>query len=141
MYRVVLPSAAFLPEAAAGGAQTGSRWPKGQPCLSLMMRAVTSLVPLLLLLAAHPTATTAEPSTATVDVNWALGPAASTTAIPTYLDQVNPSMDRASPMHDVAFSRMDKLGAKLVRYLHWSSSQAPFAELQEGVFNFTKMCL
>ena len=74
-----------------------------------------------------------------VAIDWAATPAALALAIPTYLDQVNPSMDRASPMHDVAFRRMDKLGAKLVRYLHWSSSQAPFAELQEGVFNFSKM--
>ena len=74
-----------------------------------------------------------------VAVDWSAPAAATTTAIPTYLDQVNPSMDRASPMHDAAFSRMDKLGAKLVRYLHWSSSQAPFAELEEGKFNFTKM--
>ena len=42
-------------------------------------------------------------------------------------------------MHDRVFSRIDKLGAKLVRYLHWSSSQAPFPELQDGVFNFTLM--
>ena len=28
-------------------------------------------------------------------------------------------------------------GAKLVRYLHWSASQAPFPEQEEGVFNFT----
>eukprot|EP00937_MAST-01D_sp_MAST-1D-sp2_P007533 g7533.t1 len=60
-----------------------------------------------------------------------------TSAIPTYLNQVNPSMDRESPIHDAVFSRMDSLGAKLVRYLHWSHSQAPFPELQEGVFNFT----
>ena len=113
---------------------------------------------LALACAAEPTASSTDP--AIVAVDWSAPAAATTTAIPTYLtpsgccclprgsltkklrrylDQVNPSMDRASPMHDAAFSRMDKLGAKLVRYLHWSSSQAPFAELEEGVFNFTKM--
>jgi hypothetical protein len=78
---------------------------------------------------------TTTPATAAID--WDASPTASALAIPTYLDQVNPSMDRTSPMHDVAFRRMDKLGAQLVRYLHWSRSQAPFPEQQEGVFNFT----
>eukprot|EP01052_Picozoa_sp_SAG31_P027035 SAG31_NODE_2497_length_5598_cov_3.904710_5_plen_452_part_00 len=74
--------------------------------------------------------------TAAVEFDWA-SPQTTALAIPTYLDQVNPSMDRESPMHDAVFSRIDKLGAKLVRYLHWSHSQAPFPELAEGVFNFT----
>eukprot|EP01047_Picozoa_sp_COSAG01_P071741 COSAG01_NODE_11216_length_1980_cov_1.772993_2_plen_397_part_00 len=80
-----------------------------------------------------------------VTVDWgsprdpSVVPTGTTLAIPTYLDQVNPSMDARSPMHDAAFQRMDKLGAKLVRYLHWSASQAPFPETQEGVFNFTAM--
>ena len=89
--------------------------------------------------AAVTTVTVPVPVPAAVQVDWAAAPAVTATAIPTYLDQVNPSMDRRSPMHDAAFGRMDKLGAKLVRYLHWSHSQAPFAELQEGVFNFTTM--
>ena len=56
-------------------------------------------------------------ATAVVAVDWSAPPQqASVAAIPTYLDQVNPSMDRTSPMHDAVFSRMDKLGAKLVRY-------------------------
>ena len=94
---------------------------------------------LALACAAEPTASSSDTESTMVAVDWSAPAAATTTAIPTYLDQVNPSMDRASPMHDAAFSRMDKLGAKLVRYLHWSSSQAPFAELEEGKFNFTKM--
>lgn len=56
---------------------------------------------------------------------------------PLTLTQVNPSMDRESPIHDPVFKNMDNLGAKLVRYLHWSHSQAPFPEDTEGIFNWT----
>lgn len=45
-------------------------------------------------------------------------------------------MDRQSPIHDNVFAKMNRLGANLVRYLHWSHSQAPFPEQKEGVFNF-----
>ena len=76
-------------------------------------------------------------ATSMITVDWASAPDNTAVAIPTYLDQVNPSMDRESPMHDAVFNRIDKLGAKLVRYLHWSHSQAPFPEQVEGVFNFT----
>lgn len=103
-----------------------------------MMRAAMSLVQLALVVGRAATANDI-PTTATVAVSWEGLAPTSCSAIPTYLDQVNPSMDRVSPMHDAAFGRMDKLGAKLVRYLHWSASQAPFAELSEGEFNFTKM--
>eukprot|EP00929_Paragymnodinium_shiwhaense_P034939 TRINITY_DN18959_c0_g1_i1.p1 TRINITY_DN18959_c0_g1~~TRINITY_DN18959_c0_g1_i1.p1 ORF type:complete len:495 (+),score=39.92 TRINITY_DN18959_c0_g1_i1:86-1570(+) len=72
----------------------------------------------------------------TVTIDWNSPPAAIADAIPTYLNQVNPSMDRQCPMHDKVFSRMNHLGARMVRYLHWSSSQAPFPELEEGVFDF-----
>ena len=109
-----------------------------------LRRAVTIMAACLLLhdiVAAEP-ATTIAPRAApaagiaAVELDWA-SPQTTALAIPTYLDQVNPSMDRESPMHDAVFSRIDKLGAKLVRYLHWSHSQAPFPELVEGVFNFT----
>ena len=57
--------------------------------------------------------TTAE-AVAAAGINWEKQPDAVALAIPTYLDQVNPSMDRESPMHDIVFKRMDSLGAKLV---------------------------
>jgi hypothetical protein len=80
----------------------------------------------------------ADPTIAVVHVDWtSTALDFKTTAIPTYLNQVNPSMDRESPIHDPVFKNMDQLGAKLVRYLHWSHSQAPFPEKEEGVFNWT----
>ena len=46
------------------------------------------------------------------------------TAIPTYLDQVNPvTMSRSAPIHDAVFTHIRELGADHVRYLHWD----PFA--------------
>ena len=53
-----------------------------------------------------------------VDVNWA-STGVTTAAIPTYLDQVNPGMSRASKLHDAVFARIAELGADRVRYLHW----------------------
>ena len=72
-----------------------------------------SAVALALCLAGATAQAGSSSSSSTVTLEWDAPPAASTLAIPTYLDQVNPSMDRVSPMHDAAFRRMDKLGAKL----------------------------
>ena len=60
-----------------------------------------------------------------------------TNAIPTYAQVVNPSIDRDSPVHDAVIARMNSLGATFTRYLHWSASEAPFPELEPGIFNFT----
>ena len=62
--------------------------------------------------AASPPAPPAAAAT-TIAIDWTEPPTAAAVAIPTYLDQVNPSMDRESPIHDAVFSRIDKLGAKL----------------------------
>lgn len=60
-----------------------------------------------------------------IDVDWSAEPTAVASAIPTFLDQVNPSMDRTSPMHDVAFKRMDKLAAKMVGLLRSLALELP----------------
>lgn len=70
---------------------------------------------------AHADAT--EPA-AVVEVTWA-NVTMTTLAVPTYLDQVNPSMARSSKIHDAVFERIRELGADRIRYLHWD----PFPEI------------
>eukprot|EP00747_Dinoflagellata_sp_TGD_P115612 gnl/TRDRNA2_/TRDRNA2_172196_c0_seq6.p1 gnl/TRDRNA2_/TRDRNA2_172196_c0~~gnl/TRDRNA2_/TRDRNA2_172196_c0_seq6.p1 ORF type:complete len:604 (+),score=51.14 gnl/TRDRNA2_/TRDRNA2_172196_c0_seq6:73-1884(+) len=74
-----------------------------------------------------------------IGVDWSAPPLQFTEGVPTYLNQVNPSMDRECPIHDAVFKRMCTLGTKMVRYLHWGAPPpgAPFPEMTEGVFNFT----
>ena len=100
------------------------------------MAAFTAVVVALLIIPAVQSFSVASDD-APLSFDWASASGFKTAAIPTYLNQVNPSMDRESPIHDAVFKRMGSLGAKLVRYLHWSHSQAPFPELEEGNFNFT----
>ena len=64
------------------------------------------------------------PSVADVAVRWD-SVIATTPAIATYLDQVNPSMAPSSPVHDAVFARVAELNASMVRYLHWD----PFVAL------------
>ena len=63
----------------------------------------------------------------TVDFGDLVGPA--TSAIPTYLDQVNPgTMAPTSPVRAPVFERIRKLGADLVRYLHWDPFSLSYPE-------------
>jgi len=66
----------------------------------------------------------AAPPVAAAAVDWA-SVTATTAAVPTYLDQVNPSMSRTSAIHDAVFDRIKELGADRIRYLHWD----PFPEI------------
>jgi hypothetical protein len=84
------------------------------------------------------------PARADVEVNWAMV-LATTPAVATYLDQVNPSMAPPSAIHDAIFARVAELNASLVRYLHWDpftviSFPAPMAPDCAGAgasWNFT----
>jgi hypothetical protein len=58
------------------------------------------------------------PAVAEVAVSWETV-LATTPAIATYLDQVNPSMAPTSAVHDAVFARVAELNASMVRYLHW----------------------
>ena len=83
-----------------------------------------------------PTPPPKPPTPAIISPDWG-SVLVNTPAIPTFAQVVNPSIDRASPVHDAIIARMNALGATLSRYLHWSHSEAPFPELEPGKFNFT----
>eukprot|EP00747_Dinoflagellata_sp_TGD_P028785 gnl/TRDRNA2_/TRDRNA2_133481_c0_seq1.p1 gnl/TRDRNA2_/TRDRNA2_133481_c0~~gnl/TRDRNA2_/TRDRNA2_133481_c0_seq1.p1 ORF type:complete len:565 (+),score=84.60 gnl/TRDRNA2_/TRDRNA2_133481_c0_seq1:150-1844(+) len=64
-----------------------------------------------------------------VDPMWTQKPfvASGVSAIPTYLDQVNPrTMARNSPIHKEVFARIKELAADHIRYLHWDPFPTSF---------------
>ena len=58
------------------------------------------------------------PAVGAVSVSWTTV-LATTPAVATYLDQVNPSMAPTSDVHDAVFARVAELNSSMVRYLHW----------------------
>ena len=58
-----------------------------------------------------------------------------TWAVPTHQDAISNAFDPTSPLSKPAYARMAQLGAKNVRYLHWTAVGAPIPEVVEGIWD------
>jgi hypothetical protein len=69
-----------------------------------------------------------------IDVDFSKLTGSASSAIPTYLDQVNPgTMAPTARTHDAVFDRIHELGADFVRYLHWDPFQLSYPEISAPV--------
>lgn len=53
-------------------------------------------------------------------------------AVPTHQDAISNAFDTRSPLSKPAYTRMAELGARNVRYLHWTAAGGPLPETVEG---------